>query len=88
MCANHPEILAPQKSSNPLGLFYLKSLDGFVILGGRIEPIACPVFYLSMKMWEDLYKKQYQKWQTAVKTFKIHQNVPTETHKKRQIFFP
>ena len=88
MCANHPKILAPQKLNNPLGLFYLKSLDGFVILGGRIEPIACPVFYLAIKMWEDLYKKQYQKWQTAVKTFKIHQNVPTETHKQRQIFFP
>ena len=88
MCANHLKILASQKLSSPLGLFYLKSFDGFVILGGRIEPIACLVFHLAIKMWENLYKKQYQKWQTAVKTFKIHQNVSTETHNKRQIFFP
>ena len=35
----------------------------------------------------NLYKKPYQKWQTAVKTFKKHQNVPTGTHKKRQYYF-
>ena len=39
-------------------------------------------------MWENPYKKKiYQTWQTAVKTFKQHQNVPRETHKKRQILF-
>ena len=30
-------------------------------------------------------KKAYQTWQTAVKTFKYHQNVPMGTHKKRLI---
>ena len=60
---------------------------GFVILTGRIEPISCLVFYLAIKMWENLYKKAFQKWQTALKTLKKHQNVPTGTHKKRQILF-
>ena len=38
-------------------------------------------------MWENLYNKSYQNCQTALKTFKKHQNVPTGTHKKRQILF-
>ena len=33
------------------------------------------------------FQKTYQTWQTGVKTFKNHQNVPTETCKKRQILF-
>ena len=78
------------ENEQPLGLFGLKSFHGFVILGGRIERIDCLVFYLVIKMWENLYKKTYQKWQTAVKTFKKHQNVSMEhangTYKKRQIF--
>ena len=32
-------------------------------------------------------QKSYQKWQTAVKMFKKHQNVPTGTHKNRPILF-
>ena len=58
------------KADSHLGLFGLKRFHAFVILGGRIEHIACLVFYLVIKMWEDLYKKPYQNWQTAVKTFK------------------
>ena len=38
-------------------------------------------------MWENLYKKPFQTWSTAVKIFRKHQNVPMETHRKRQILF-
>ena len=65
-------------------LFGLKNFYEFVILVGRIEPIACLVFYLVIKMWENLFEKPYQTWKT-VKTFKKHQNVVTGTHKKRKI---
>ena len=34
---------------------------------------------------ENLYRKPYRTWPTAVKTFKKHQNAPMETHKKSQI---
>ena len=34
---------------------------------------------------ENLYKKPYQTWPTAVKAFKKHQNAPTRTPKKSQI---
>ena len=34
---------------------------------------------------ENLHRKPYRKWPTAVKTFKKHQNAPMETHKKSQI---
>ena len=49
------------KLKSPLGLFGLKSFYGFVILDGRTESIACLAFYLFIKMWENLYKKLYQK---------------------------
>ena len=65
----------------------MKSFHGFVIVGGKIEPIAHLLLYLIIKMKENLYKKSYQKWKTAVKTFEKHQNVPTGTPKKRQISF-
>ena len=83
MCVNHPKPLSHQKLSNSLGLFCFKSFHGLVIVGGRMERIVCPVFYLVIKIREHLYKNPYQKWQTAVKTFKNH--VPTGTHKNRQI---
>ena len=86
MCANHLKILTSQKLGSPLYLFGLKSLNAFIILVGRIEPIACLVFYLVIKMWENPYKKPYQIWKT-VKAFKKHQNVLTRIHKKRQILF-
>ena len=87
MCINHPNILTPQNLSSPLGLFTLKSFHGFVVLGGGIEPIACLVFYLVINMWENVYKKTNQNWQTAVKTFKKHQNILTGKYKKREILF-
>ena len=65
-----------------LGLIGLKSSHGFVILVGRTETISCLVFYLVIKMWENLYKKPYQTWKTVVKIFKKHQNVSMGTHKK------
>ena len=45
-----------------------------------MEPIACLLFYLVIKMestsHEDFYKKPFQTWPAAVKTFKKHQNAP------------
>ena len=75
MRVNHPKILAPHKVSGLLGLFCLKSFHGFVLVGGRIEPYVCLVFYLVLKMRENLYKKPYRKWETAVETLKKHQNI-------------
>ena len=77
--------MTSQKLSSPVGLFALKSFHRFIILGGRIKPIACPMFYLVIKMWKNFYKKPYQKWQIAVKAFKIYQSLLTGTHKKKQI---
>ena len=34
---------------------------------------------------ENLYRKPYRTWPTAVKTFKKHQNTQTRSHKKSQI---
>ena len=85
MCVNHPKFLTSQKLSSPL--LGLKSFHGFVIFGGMIEPITYLVFYLIIRMWENLYKKPYQTWRTAVKAFKKHQNVPKGTHEKKQILF-
>ena len=34
---------------------------------------------------ENLYKKTYRTWPTAVKTFKKHQNTQTRSHKKSQV---
>ena len=73
-------MLTSQKLYIPLCLFGLKGFYGFVILVGRIEPIACLVFYLVIKMWENPYKKPYQIWKT-VETFKKHQNCLTGEHK-------
>ena len=87
MCANHPKVLTSKKFGSPLCLFGLKSVPRFVIFVGRIKPIACLVFYLVIKLWEDLYKKPFHTWKTLVKIFKKHKNVPSGTHKKRQILF-
>ena len=84
-CVNHPKISTTQKLSSPLGFFGLEIFHKFAIVGGRIKPIACVVFYFVIKMRKMFYKKPYKKWQIALKTFKKHQNVPTGTHKKRQI---
>ena len=72
--------------ASPLGLFCLNSFHGFVF---RWEDriIVCLVLYFVIKMWENPYKKQQQTRQTAVKTFKKHQNISTEAHKKRQMLF-
>ena len=50
----------------------LRSSIGFFIVFGGIEPIACLVFNLVIKLWENLQKDQY---------------VITGTHQKRQILF-
>ena len=52
-----PKILTFQKLSGPLGLSGLKSLHGFVTLGGRMVPIAFFVFYLAIKLREVLVWK-------------------------------
>ena len=48
----------------------------------RTDCLPCVSFVL--KMWKNPYNKPYQTWKT-VKSFKNHQNIVTETHKKRQI---
>ena len=68
-------------------MFGLKSVHGFVILVGKIKFVACLVFYLVIKMRENLCKKPYQTWKTVVEIFKKHINVPTGTQKKKQISF-
>ena len=45
------------------------------------------MFYLVIKGWGNLCKKAYQTLQTAVKTFKEGQNIPTGKHKQIQILF-
>ena len=42
--------------SQPSMFVCLKSFHRFVVLVGRIEPIAYLVFYLVIKTWENLYK--------------------------------
>ena len=64
MCVIHPKILTLQKFRSTLCLFGLKSFHGYVILVGRIKPIACLVFYLVVKMWET------RKTRKTVKTLK------------------
>ena len=54
---NLPKTLASQKLTNPLNFFGFESFYGFVIADWTIEPIACLVFYLFIKMWGKRYKK-------------------------------
>ena len=82
-----PKILTSHKLSSSLGLLRSKRFHGFANTSGRTEPIACVVFHLFIKIWENYCQKPYQNWQTAVKTFKKHQIVPTGAHKKGQILF-
>ena len=80
-----PKIFDFPETEQPFDWF--EKFHGFVIFGGMIEPITYLVFYLIIRMWENLYKKPYQTWRTAVKAFKKHQNVPKGTHEKKQILF-
>ena len=87
MCVIHPEILTFQKFHSTLCLFGLKSLHRYVILVGRIKPIACLVFYLVVKMWENPYKKPCQTRKTVKTLKKKQKNALTGIHKKRQMLF-
>ena len=60
MSVNHPKIFTSKKLSNRLGLFGLKSFHKYFILGERIKPIVYLVFYLAIKIWENLCKKANQ----------------------------
>ena len=65
--------MTSEKLSCPLGLFGLKSFHMGLLfsLDGRMEPIACLLFYLVIKMEVlSFCERPYQTWQTAVKTFK------------------
>ena len=73
-----------QNLSSPLGLFGLKSFLGFVILGGRIEPIACLLFYLAIKCGK-IFKKTL-KMENSSKIQKTYKCC-SGTHRKRQILF-
>ena len=65
--------MTSEKLSYPLGLFGLKSFHiGLLLsLDGRIDLIACLLFYLVIKMEVlSFCEKPYQTWQTAIKTLK------------------
>ena len=76
MIISNQNILIFQKLSGPLGLSGLKSLHGFVTLGGgRMAPNCLPCVLLGHRVvgssrLENLYRKPYREWSTAVKTFK------------------
>ena len=84
MCLNRPKMFTSQKSRCPLCLLGLKSFHGFVILVGRREPIACFEFYLVIKMWENPYKKSYQK-RKKTKRFETHQTQNRNTQEETNI---
>ena len=56
---NHPNFLSSQKLTI-LSLFGLKSFYGFVILGGKMEPIVSLVFYFAIKKWKSVTKKHIE----------------------------
>ena len=86
MCKTAQNFDFPETEQS-LGLFRLNCFYGFAIRSGRMELVACLMFCLVIKMLQNLYKKTYQTWQTAVKTLKKRETIPTRTHKKRRILF-
>ena len=60
VCKPSKKKLTSQKLRSPLNLFCLKSFFEFVILTERIEPIACLVFYLVIKMCKNHIKNGKQ----------------------------
>ena len=77
MCVNHPKTLTSQEQRSTLGVFGLKIFHGFCIFSGKMKPNACFMFFLVMKMRENLYNKSYRTRQPSVKTLKKHQNEHT-----------
>ena len=57
-----PKNVDLHKLYSPLDLFGLKSCYGFVIMDRKIYPIACLLFYLAIKTWENL-RKDHGKYQ-------------------------
>ena len=45
------------EAEEPFRFVWFEEFPWFVIFGGRIEPVACLVFYFVIKMWENLCKK-------------------------------
>ena len=62
----------------PQNLNFRKTELSLFLLDGRMEPIACLLFYLVVQM-------EVLTWPTAVKTLKKHQNTPTRTLKKNKM---
>ena len=60
MCKPPKELHLPE-GEQPFDLRFYE----FVILGGKMEPIVCLLFYLAIKMWE-IHYKNHIKQQTAV----------------------
>ena len=85
MCVNHPKILTSQKLRSSSGLFGLKGFPEFVILLERIEPIACLLFYLVIKIWENFYRtlKTVAKILKNIKKREKQQQQPKEKNTKR-----
>ena len=73
--------------SSSLDFSGLNNFHGFIILGGRMNPITCLVFYWNMKMWDVLVWKIFTKaiWNIANSSKNIqkkHQNAPAGTYTK------
>ena len=82
--------MTSQKLSNPLGLFGLKSFHGFGILGilgGTIEPSLPCVLFGDKNVGKPLQKTISKLANSSKNIQKNIKNVPTGTHKKRQILF-
>ena len=90
MYISHQKVLTSQKLSGPLARFvwfeefpwvcYSRWEDGAYCL-------LCVLFrhkVVGSSSLENLYKKSYQTWKMAVKTFKKQQNATTGAHKKSQ----
>ena len=84
MRISHQKILTSQNLSGPLRVYM-----GFLLsVEDSAYCLPCVLFghkVVGNSSLENLYRKPYRKWPTAVKTFKKHQNAPTRTHQKNQI---
>ena len=87
LCKPHKNVDFPEIVQPFLGLLVLKSVHGFVIVIRKMKPIAFLVFYFVIKMWENLCKKTFSNMENSSKNIKKKKNIPTGTHKNRQILF-
>ena len=87
MCGNHPNIPDIPETEQPFRFVLFEEFPWvcYCWWEDRTYCLSCDLF--GHKNEGKSLQKTYQKWKTAVKTFKKHKDVPTETHKKRQKLF-